>query len=1263
MNDRNNFKHNDNKMNDMALELVTSDSWQYDNSSIDMYENVKTEKFKNTNLKDCAESYGYACEDVAGNGNCFYLAVASQLNKVLGLNFTKDDEKKLAYCLREYGCEHRNTYPDIYKMFSDNTYDYNKSNRDGVWAEDVDITALGYALNVNFVFIRSDRAVNIKKLSNAVCTLYMGYEVGRHYQSLIPFDNNMFRKQHLLLNDKFGKHDIDTLNVKITITTQEELKKLAYDLLTEHKKNNEIMAKFNLIQTNKNRYVKEKIGKILFKWISGKGENAVSDESIISAMNLFFVKENEKLSCGLNKQYALNKSEYSLNQFESFHAWEKSFMYGYIANGLKQLKLLASKLHDENESNLKSNKKLLIENKIRILIDEIVDSCKLQLIKKYEDSRLTVLYLFGRQYLLHGFSEKIPELFCYDQKENVTIEMLEGEQITFSKREVIPDNYNGFLIFNTDNALMPKLKQAIADKENRIILAKDIINKLSIFSYSRNALNNYDAHSAKRLISKEWMDLYEKRIEHEEEKNYLLSEIKDIYAVKTNKNCMFLSADISVSMHDSTSKSETSTDDLKFQKNDTEEVRNECLKKLAVIEDVLQKIDNKMMDYCSSIETAEKYIAEYELNPYFVLGENSAILFAKLENRPLYLVANGRIVYYPASKNNENNHPPVYLDCQSNFSYSVLEQDQVQFDSTSILATYFAGVKKKFAEEFYQILSKMESHIDDNLSYYIELLESEIVDIEKRHKSALARHDQFNEKCVSNFNKLESVKKIKNERNNVLGRLPADDKKSLNDIIMPGRQLDEMDLYDEVNNIVVKPDELRDENSNTLLHIAIKNKKELLYDYLLEKEADVYAENTILFGPMIYFSDDLPEEGEMELYADSFIFKCEGAKGLIYIDKDKIKHSLNFDENGFNKFYNYLKNNKEYNKLSYPKLLNKVCEPRLVNGFWNVIIKSNPECKPSYQFKGVYVCKETPVLLAAAIYGFEDDYSVYLKFLKRAHDNLHAKETDFQEQNIHNSVVKNEYKILSSLSKNIILDYKKVFHDYENTQKERANNEFDVVLRSVKKFFGLDFTEERALDLAVAYSIVYLRENDKKHNYHGMLEQLQELSNSRVKSIFSQSVLHSNLITVTSKFIKDIMDSKVSYSLERDEYKRSQKEKEKIIAEKKRNEEQEKVVKCENEIEQYKKESEAMKEIINKNREEYQQEHEEVVKKYKILEFQLKQEREERLREREERLREREENDKRIEQRFAMLEQQQSLQSNIANTTSSSSPSFFKEMK
>ncbi len=71
----------------------------------------------------------------------------------------------------------------------------------------------------------------MKRLSNATCTLVLGYEVGLHYQSLHPINSESTNMQQALLVEKLNNEKFHTLNAPTTINSQTELKTLLQNLM------------------------------------------------------------------------------------------------------------------------------------------------------------------------------------------------------------------------------------------------------------------------------------------------------------------------------------------------------------------------------------------------------------------------------------------------------------------------------------------------------------------------------------------------------------------------------------------------------------------------------------------------------------------------------------------------------------------------------------------------------------------------------------------------------------------------------------------------------------------------------------------------------------------------------------------------------------------------------------------------------------------------------------------------------------------------
>jgi len=132
-------------------------------------------------LKTMAAQWGYSCNDMPEEGNCFYHAVGDQLKQQLNLAVAPSHET-----LRAIATQH---ILDNLSLYRDHTLDINKFiddlSKPGEWADELHMAALSRALNVTICAIRSDGAApSIYKQRQACLTLYLGYEVGVHYQSL-----------------------------------------------------------------------------------------------------------------------------------------------------------------------------------------------------------------------------------------------------------------------------------------------------------------------------------------------------------------------------------------------------------------------------------------------------------------------------------------------------------------------------------------------------------------------------------------------------------------------------------------------------------------------------------------------------------------------------------------------------------------------------------------------------------------------------------------------------------------------------------------------------------------------------------------------------------------------------------------------------------------------------------------------------------------------------------------------------------------------
>jgi hypothetical protein len=129
---------------------------------------------------------GMQCVNVTGDGKCFYHAVLHQLQDVLELDEFEDLDPDL---LIERAIDEILTNIDYYAAFSgvEDVDDFvNQLLNPGEWADHYMIQAVANALNLRIKIIRSDGAENdiVPTSGKIQYTIYLGYEVGWHYQSL-----------------------------------------------------------------------------------------------------------------------------------------------------------------------------------------------------------------------------------------------------------------------------------------------------------------------------------------------------------------------------------------------------------------------------------------------------------------------------------------------------------------------------------------------------------------------------------------------------------------------------------------------------------------------------------------------------------------------------------------------------------------------------------------------------------------------------------------------------------------------------------------------------------------------------------------------------------------------------------------------------------------------------------------------------------------------------------------------------------------------
>jgi len=1260
----------------------------------DIWEHIQQEKNldgvisqSEIDLHNNASRYGYKCENVAGDGNCFYLAIAVQLNQVLLLGLNVYEIKKLANRLRKFVCEYIELHIDLYKDFIDDSYNFINQKNDSVWVEDLIITALCHALNVNLVILRSDNyGHNIKKLPDAICTLFLGYQIGLHYQSLSPLDTYADKNNQLLLQKILDDANFDKFNAPATVVTQEKLIIKMNDLLSDKIIDGKLIPK--------NKVIKENLINYLFDVLNDKNKkDCQENHDAINLLKLFITGNKQIAYCGLNEFIYAQKKKHAIGEFKLFHVLEDSFMLDSVVKGLNAIRnklIIKIDLNNDNDISLKENDlKQLVEDSVNEWKEETNHIFKSKWIEKIKNDSKGVLFFDGNKYeLLIENSGKIGVLHS---GEEYGIKLSDNDYKWFSEQHNTPRNYNGFYSFNNKKNIAKILEKSILDEENRKVLAQDIMDRLKQFNKVAGILNKHDKHSAQRLVTDEWLDLYNEQIKYEEEKVGILTQKANLGKIDEHARvqCEFSDEASFSTENDGYELIQFSQESPKISQN------KKLLQDIARVEELLKDVQGRMLSYCSSFKMAEKYIAEYTLNPYFNLGINAAGLCAKFQNKSLFIVKSvGKnkshaIPYESIGLDDVNKNEPVYLRYQEDdFSFCEIKQGE-KLNGTDEMANKTRGMKKYYLNEkwsyYLEIINQLFQEIEfsmNDLTEYMKLLEEKIKIAKGNLEEISGAYDQMKNDYINDENELQSLKNIEQEKTRCFNELTVEIHDCLNTNISCGEKADKNELYKNLMNFSILPDEVRDKNGDTLLHVAVRllhevseSRKKYMNDiikFLLDNGASAFVENNRWFGPRIFILSEDIGNNERAFYADSYLIQKDKERlyQLSYMDMSKTVYPLILEQNEFKKLFKRLK--KKCSHLKALMLLNDIASKELIKEFWQLIISRNLKHVSSFPVKNIYEYYETPLLLAANLHGFEKHNSVYFQLLNRAHKQLYAKPNDFAIT----------YKLLHDLSNEIIPDFKKVFVSYQLEQQERLVGIIQGLVRDFLRFLkwlvgaDFDFSHQRAVQLALAYDIVFFGENKDNLNYFNMLIQLKDLLNNKEENIFNRSKLFKALKISTDKLDKTLVVKSNDFHKERDQYISSplnQKLQEMTKTQQVSQEEQKlqkaKLQEVEAKMQQ---EREALEAKLQWEHEQRILESEAQAKLNQELKAILQQEREERIREREERIqeceaqearlqREREENNKKFEQLFALLQNQQgqNLQKNEENVISSLTQTFF----
>jgi OTU-like cysteine protease/Ankyrin repeats (3 copies) len=154
-------------------------------------------------LKKEALAFGFACINVKKNGNCLFEAILDQMKDIPAIKQKQYEEQNL----RNLAIQHFIDHKEHYEEFVEN-HDFQgfiqMMAETGTWGEHKVLYALSHVLNISIVIINSDGTDPIiLRKENPMKTIYLGYEVDIHYQSLHK-DNQIIAPQKDI-HDYIGK--------------------------------------------------------------------------------------------------------------------------------------------------------------------------------------------------------------------------------------------------------------------------------------------------------------------------------------------------------------------------------------------------------------------------------------------------------------------------------------------------------------------------------------------------------------------------------------------------------------------------------------------------------------------------------------------------------------------------------------------------------------------------------------------------------------------------------------------------------------------------------------------------------------------------------------------------------------------------------------------------------------------------------------------------------------------------------------------------
>lgn len=151
--------------------------------SEDSYVTPKKEK-ASLSLADYSREWGFNCHDVQRDGSCFFHAVFDQLQRNSSpLLLPGDSSHSLRESAIDYILQHHTEFAGAI-LGSVHNFILRAGSKTE-WADHHLVHALAQAKKLTIVLLRSDSSVHIFRHPESRATVYLAYDVGTHYQSLV----------------------------------------------------------------------------------------------------------------------------------------------------------------------------------------------------------------------------------------------------------------------------------------------------------------------------------------------------------------------------------------------------------------------------------------------------------------------------------------------------------------------------------------------------------------------------------------------------------------------------------------------------------------------------------------------------------------------------------------------------------------------------------------------------------------------------------------------------------------------------------------------------------------------------------------------------------------------------------------------------------------------------------------------------------------------------------------------------------------------